>query len=385
MCTARNVTTSIHIRDIPVRCTVQWRTYNEAIQAPTAHIRLAFCQDCGHVFNPAFDPKLVEYDQKYENSLHFSPHFNRYAESLALRLIDKYDIRNSTVIDIGCGKGDFLMLLCEKGNNRGYGFDPTYEPDRVDNKLKERIVFFHDFYTEKYADYKGDLICCRHVLEHIQYPVIFLHHLRQTVGDNEKAVLYFEVPNALTMVKDVRIWDLVYEHCSYFSPMSLAKAFSAAGFSINDLYEDFDSQFLCVEATSRKTAARSAWHPATGLPELSEDVAALGAGYQSKIGQWLEILKEMREHRQHVALWGAGSRGVTFLNILKAKEEIPCVVDINPHKQGHYVPRTGQKIVDPTVLRDYQPDVVIVMNPVYREEIRSDLERMGVRPELICA
>jgi hypothetical protein len=33
-------------------------------------------------------------------------------------------------------------------------------------------------------------------------------------------------------------------------------------------------------------------------------------------------------------------------------------------------------------LKDYRPDVVIAMNPIYLEEIRNDLRSMGLDPEL---
>jgi len=59
-------------------------------------------------------------------------------------------------------------------------------------------------------------------------------------------------------------------------------------------------------------------------------------------------------------------------------------VDINPRKQGMYVAGTGQKIVPPEFLRDYQPDVVIVMNPIYEGEIRQMVADWGLTPELMC-
>ena len=48
-------------------------------------------------------------------------------------------------------------------------------------------------------------------------------------------------------------------------------------------------------------------------------------------------------------MWGAGARGVTLLNMLN-DSRIEYAVDINPRKQGKYVPGTGQQIVEPTFL-----------------------------------
>ena len=83
-------------------------------------------------------------------------------------------------------------------------------------------------------------------------------------------------------------------------------------------------------------------------------------------------------------MWGAGAKGVTFLNVLAIQPEfIPYVVDINPRKQGMYVPGTGQQIVHPERLRAYAPDVIFVMNPNYREEISEMVRNAGASGEIV--
>ena len=48
---------------------------------------------------------------------------------------------------------------------------------------------------------------------------------------------------------------------------------------------------------------------------------------------------------------------------------IDYVIDINPHKQGRYVPGTGQKVISPRELAAIRPQIVIAMNPLYTVEI----------------
>jgi hypothetical protein len=83
-----------------------------------------------------------------------------------------------------------------------------------------------------------------------------------------------------------------------------------------------------------------------------------------------------------VVLWGSGSKAVGYLTTLGLKDEIAAVVDINPHKHGRYLAGTGHEIVAPEALGHLRPDVVVVMNPIYVEEIRDDLQRRGLSPEL---
>ena len=69
--------------------------------------------------------------------------------------------------------------------------------------------------------------------------------------------------------------------------------------------------------------------------------------------------------------------------MLNIQEEIEYAVDINPYKRGTFMAGTGQEIVGPEFLRVYKPDVVIAMNPIYRNEIQQDLNKLGVTAELV--
>ncbi len=79
----------------------------------------------------------------------------------------------------------------------------------------------------------------------------------------------------------------------------------------------------------------------------------------------------MRQQGIRPVVWGAGSKGVSFLNVLGTSGVIDYVVDINPHKQGCYIPGTGQQVVSPNALADIKPQVVIAMNPLYTDEIEK--------------
>ena len=82
-------------------------------------------------------------------------------------------------------------------------------------------------------------------------------------------------------------------------------------------------------------------------------------------------------------IWGAGSKGVSYLTTLGLQDEIGYAVDINPFKQGMFMAGTGQEVVGPDFLRDYGPDLVVAMNPIYLAEIRAELDRIGVDADLV--
>ncbi|NLD73931.1 MAG: methyltransferase, partial [Chloroflexi bacterium] len=112
--------------------------------------------------------------------------------------------------------------------------------------------------------------------------------------------------------------------------------------------------------------------------DLERFVGAFGAHYTERVATWRGRMAELAGASRRVVVWGVGSKGVTFLNALGPDAPIDCVVDINPRKEGMYVAGTGQRIIAPEALREVRPDVIIIMNPAYREEIGRQAEALGL-------
>ena len=371
----------IEMDRVPVHCNVLWASREDALAAPRGDIRLVYSTACGHTYNIAFDPSLMEYTQEYENSLHFSPKFQEYATALADGLVDKYDLHDKDIVEIGAGKGDFLIMLCSMQGNRGWGYDPSYVPD--DAYTAPNVTFVQDFYTDKYTSQRADLIVCRHVLEHIEDPDAFIAQVRRAVGD-QQSIVFFEVPNSLWTIREGGIWDIIYEHCSYFSPHSLAYLFSKHGFRVLAVNEVFGGQFLTIEAVPGDGPAGDMGQQAD-LERLTADARAFAANFAAKRDQWMTRLADLATSGKRGVIWGAGSKGVTFLNALNAGDEIAAVVDINPRKQGKFIAGTAQRIVAPAELANLMPDFVIIMNANYHDEISRMLADAGVQAEILVA
>ena len=69
-------------------------------------------------------------------------------------------------------------------------------------------------------------------------------------------------------------------------------------------------------------------------------------------------------------VWSSGSKYVAFLTTLDTTDKIQYVVDINPYRHGRFIPGVGKQIMSPKFLQEDQPDRVIVMNSIYRNEIK---------------
>ncbi|HEG44556.1 MAG TPA: methyltransferase domain-containing protein [Phycisphaerales bacterium] len=373
------------IDTVPVFCNVLYDNPRQARQADTGRIHLAHCKDCQIVYNVAFDPELVEYCPAYENSLHYSPRFQQYANEIANDLVKRYKLYNKDIIEIGCGQGDFLAMLQRLGGNRAVGFDPSYCSLHKEHLQSLAIKIISQAYSRAHSGHPADFICCRHVLEHVDRPYDFLRNIYETVAEKKDAIVYFEVPNVLFTLKDGAIWDIIYEHCSYFTLGSLANLFVKVGFEPINLSEQYEGQFISIEAraASNTTATAKFSIPQADTRSLARQFKY---AYDEKVLSWHRQLSVLSARKRRMVLWGAGSKGVSFLNVLDVSDEqIEYVVDVNPRKQGRFIAGTAQQIISPDQLKSCRPDVIIVMNPVYRAEIERLLDELGVKADVMIA
>jgi hypothetical protein len=354
----------------------------EALAYPKRDIQLAVCQRCGFILNRVFDPSVHEYSSRYEETQGFSETFNAFSDRLARQLIERHGLRGKQVIEIGCGKGEFLTHICELGENSGLGFDPAYVPDRTRATPSSRVSFIKDFYTEEYAHHKADFYCCKMTLEHIHETREFLSLIRSNVGDNPEAIVFFQVPDVTRILEEGAFWDIYYEHCSYFDSGSLRYLFESTGFQVIDIWNDYDDQYLMIEA--RIAAPQDIPFDETnpGHSERLELLLQFVKLVRSCRSRWRQYLQEMWAEGRTVAVWGGGSKAVAFLTTLDVTDEVGSVVDINPHKDGTYLPGSGHEVISPERLVPLNPDSVIVMNPVYTDEIRASLENLGLEAAL---
>jgi len=340
------------------------------------------CRGCGFIFNQAFDQKLTEYSGRYEETQAFSDTFNSFHVALADRLIEEHQLHGKSVLEIGCGKGEFLKLLCERAGAQGVGFDPGYQAGRLAIPDDLDVSFVKDFYDERYVDQSADFVCCKMTLEHLPAAKSFMDVVRSTIGDDSSDV-FFQIPEARRIFETLAFEDIYYEHCNYFTAGSVFALFQRSGFDVQSVNIEYDDQYLTVEARPSPTP------PAPGPladPTVIEELWALVNSYDARVAEllaeWRGAIDKSMLVGNNVVLWGSGSKGVSFLSTIGRDEDIAGVVDINPHRWGHYMCGSGIPIVAPQDLVDIAPDLVIVMNRVYVDEIRAELTGLGLHPEI---
>ncbi len=364
VCSSNSLSDFLSRARVPVHQNLLMRDQAAAMDIPRGDLSLVACHDCGFIFNRAFDPRKIMYGEDYENTQACSPSFNEHLNGLVRHMVVEQNVRDCQVVEVGCGNGLFLRKLVTYAGagNRGHGFDPSYRG--AASELDDRLEFSARYYDSECADVPADVVVCRHVIEHVPRPLQMLEDIKKALGRAPRARIFFETPCVEWILANLVIWDFFYEHCSYFSAASLLTAFQTAGFEVQNVEHVFEGQYLWLEATLPETTPRIERRPGAVVAQ-AERFARL----ETKLKEgWTQKLRALAS-QEKVALWGAGAKGVTFANLIdQSRELIDCVVDLNPLKQGHYVPGTGHPIVNYEVLKARGVSTAILMNPNYREE-----------------
>jgi SAM-dependent methyltransferase len=353
-----------------------------AREYPRGDVALGFCRGCGFMFNTRFDAAFAEYSSRYEDTRGFSATFSSFHAELARDLVERHRLRGKKVIEIGCGRGEFLNLLAEQGVGEAVAFDPSHV-DGSSVGPHGGIRFADDFDSAEYIGEQADFVCCKMTLEHIGPTFDFVSMVRRSIGDRRDCTTYFLVPDAYRIVRDLAFEDICYEHCSYFSRGSLARLFARAGFETIRVSTHYARQYLAIE-TLPSVPARSIAPRDDDLAEMTELIRFFPARIADKIARWRHVIDEANAAGRRVVLWGSGSKAVSFLTTLGLDQGIEHVVDINPYCQGCYMPITAQRIVAPDFLAGYRPDLVIAMNAAYVTEIVNMLTGLGLSPDILA-
>ncbi len=381
-CAGQTLSEIYRLVAIPVQSCILLDTEDEARNFPRHPLVLKFCDDCGFVFNSVFDLSKVDYASTTEESQHFSGTFNRFARELATEVASLYDLKGKRTLEIGCGKGEFLQELADQTSTIGLGVDPGFIPERLPGADGHEITFQREYFDPATIAETPDFVACRHTLEHIPEVGRFMNEIAQVIDGRSDVGVFFETPDVYRVLAEGAFWDIYFEHCSYFTLGSHARLFRRAGFDVTKLYLAYDDQYIIQYA-----------EPAAGRPVLAHEddldaVRALAAAFPQKVAEirahWTDFVRSRHGAGKRVAIWGGGSKGVSFLTTNDLGAEVAQVIDINPFKQGKYLPGTGHLVSSPESLKDAPPDTVIVMNPIYLPEIGAQLADMGLNPELVA-
>ena len=138
----------------------------------------------------------------------------------------------------------------------------------------------------------------------------------------------------------------------------------------------FEGQYLAVELGVNVPTPDHITFTGMGQRRERAILADFRQGYPKMVDAWRTELEAIGPERS--VLWGAGAKGLSFLNAVDEDRRIAAVVDVNPAKWNRFLPVTGHEVIGPDELRTKDIEHVVITNPAYRAEIERALAEIGI-------
>jgi len=344
----------------------------------TVELDYVHCTQCGHVF------LRTPLEERVENAL-YSSFYETYPASdieetatqafvKAFRSCFERDGSPRRVLEIGCSDGGGLQALDGPGWEL-YGCDPS--PRAL--KAQERgLNVKRDFFSpELYSGLSFDVICSRHVIEHIKNPFDFLEGQARMLTQGGKLVI--ETPNGEFCMSRGLLDSFHPEHVSLFTIPSLDYLLGQLGFQIE--YVDDRTQNLIVCASRIADSS-----PEKALKSNLDYASKLAVEFSETYSSWRNELQthvtELAESEESVAMWGAGSSGVRVLALFPEIIERAVLVDRDESKQGLRFYHLDKRVLPPVACKEQDVDAIIISSQ-YVDAICKDIRKLGVDSKIL--
>lgn len=361
----------------------------ENLNSPEIHYPLhaMTCTACALVQLPevALRESLFRSDYVYFSSYSTSwlAHAKDYVSLMTSRLnLGTEDL----VVEVASNDGYLLQYFAEAGI-QVLGVEPA--SGVAEAAIAKGIPTIIDFFGEEIARQlaektKPRLMLGNNVLAHVPNIHDFIKAFSLLIDDD--GLITFEFPHLLNLLRNNQFDTIYHEHYSYLSVTALKPIFESHGLKIVDV-EKLSTHGGSIRIFVAKP--ESIWETQdvvkTTMNEESvfdpRDSAVLTSLHEQTLRTKIDLVAELVKCRKEgirVAAYGAAAKGNTLLNYSGIDSDlIEYVVDLNPHKQGSFLPGSRIPIVSDQVLNENPPDILLVLPWNIIDEVKLQLNQLS--------
>jgi SAM-dependent methyltransferase len=354
---------------------------------PFYPLRALVCEKCFLVQLEEFEtPERIFSEYAYFSS--YSTSWLEHSRNYAELMIERLDLGgDSHVVEIASNDGYLLQFFHDR-QIPVLGIEPAVNVAKV--ALQKGIPTLVEFFGQETArslaqESAADLLLGNNVLAHVPDLNDFVAGMKTLLKPG--GVITMEFPHLMRLIEGNQ-WDTIYhEHFSYFSFLTVGRVFEAHGLRL------FDVEELPTHGGSLRVYGAHAEDDqkpdSEAAGELRERERSVGyerletyLGYGRRVEQdkrqILRFLSDLKEQGLRIVGYGAPAKGNTMLNYCGVRREfIDYTCDLNPHKQGHFLPGSHIPIRSPDAIREDKPDVVLILPWNLKDEIVEQLAFIG--------
>lgn len=351
-------------------------------------LRSFVCSNCFLVQLDEFvSPENIFTEYAYMSS--YSESMLNHVQNFVHDSITKFKLsEKSNVIEIASNDG-YLLQFFKKNNIPCFGIEPAINVAKIaEEKGIKTITKFFSLNTAKElvkSEKRADLLLAFNVLPHVPDLNDFVKGLKELLSQDGVIVIQFSA-YLLPFLKNVEFDTIYHEHFSLFSVFTLQKIFSEYGLTIFDLEEQQihgGSMRLYLKHAENNSNVISPNVEEQIKKEIKYGVNDLSTylNFQNKI----ELVKQRvwkffmdaKNKNKSIVGYGAPAKGNTLLNYCGINQNmLEYTVDINPYKQGLFLPGTNIPIYSPQKIFETRPDYVVILAWNLKEEIMQQMKKI---------
>ena len=392
-CLGLNLETFINLGSTPIANDFSKTLESQETKAYPLHARV--CMDCGFVqVEPVlsreniFSPEYVYFSSYSQSWLHHS-------KSFADKVVTKFELQpKDLVLEIASNDGYLLQYFKEKGMET-LGVEPTAGTARIANeKGIDTIVEFFGRELAAKLEKKvfPKLICAINVLAHVPDIHDFIEGFSIMCKDD--CVLMFEFPHLLSTIKENQFDTIYHEHYSYLNLSALIPIFTKYNLRV------FDVEKITTHGGSVRVyccTINAKYDNSNSLNNILDEESMFDPKSQKNRKIFQDTSETIRLNLRNeisiinsngskIVAYGAAAKGNTLLNFCGlSSKEIPYVIDLNPNKEGKFLPGSRIPVVGLKELISYEPDFILVLPWNLSNEIKNQLMNLNLKAKIFTA
>jgi len=353
-------------------------------------LRVLVCEHCWLVQTEDFAQANELFDSDYAYFSGFSSSWLAHCDRYVADMVARFNLAaDSHVVEVAANDG-YLLQYVKARDIPCTGVEPTASTAAA--ARAKGIPIVEDFFGVRLANElvaqgkQADLTAANNVLAHVpdinDFVAGFVTLLKPL------GVATFEFPHLLKLIEENQFDTIYHEHFSYLSLTAVHSIFASNGLNIFDVEEHTThGGSIRVFAQRNDTGRQLQSGRVAELMQREMQAGMLGAecysDFQANAEQvkndFLTFLLEAKRQGKTVAAYGAAAKGNTLMNYAGIRPDIiSFVVDLNPAKQGKYMPGSRIPIVDELRLQQEKPDYVVILPWNLNKEIMKQLEYVKV-------
>ena len=347
---------------------------------PFYPLHVYVCENCYLVQLQEFEaPNNIFSQYAYFSS--YSETWLEHARIYTQLMIERFGLdSDSEVIELGSNDG-YLLQYFREMNIPVLGIEPAKNVAKVAEAagIPTIVTFFGSEVATRLRSEgrQADLLVGNNVLAHVPELNDFVEGMRILL--KPQGLITMEFPHLMRLIAESQFDTIYHEHFSYFSFINVKKVFAEWGLIIFDVEElPTHGGSLRIYARNAEDNTKAVSQRVLDLLEREVDAGFTELSYYLSFGDRvkktkrniLDFMIRAKEKNETIVGYGAPAKGNTLLNYCGISTDfIEYTVDLNPYKQGRFLPGSHIPIYSPEKVVETKPDYLLILPWNLKDEI----------------